>query len=289
MPEVAAQYLRHRVSVYLRGRKVTAGYLAAQLGGKESAWRSRLNTTRGLNADELVALFILFPNLVEEVIPRGAHVDDWLPPSYAGLATGREDGPVMPVFRNPEIDWAAASSAIAQWWSAGIVDGTAIWAVNASVLNHQLLQHLDRFGLPRDLAALGETVAPLGENAGETSSVRIDWMNRDTSVTAVWLSPFEVPRSAQARRLLTAFADTLWSDNADALPIDVSVVAAPPSVTAMIRDVLQAARPDETRSVVLSMGQARRLGATDPVAQRDLQVTILDEGFGPLLWLRVKA
>lgn len=288
VPEVAAHYLRHRVTALLRRRNVTALDLSKHLGETEGAWRSRLNGNRGLSIDDLVGLLMLFPELAAEIIPGSSSVDDWLPVSYAGLAVGNIDGSGVPLFRKTEIDWKAVSSEVEGWWSAAVADGTAQWAIDANVLTHQLVQAVDVRGLPRRLAALGgRALYPVIDDFN-TASVRVDWTNRDTSITVVWLDPFAVPEATEVRRFVANFAETLWTDRSEALVSDISVLAAPKSVTASFRDLLETTSLGKDPTAILSMKEARRLGVSDPAARTDLQVTTLDDGAGPLLWLLIK-
>lgn len=285
--EVAAHFLRHRVAAYLRTRKITAGDIAEQLEGAEAAWRSRLNTNRGMSTDELVALFLLFPDLVDEAIPHSGSVDDWLPPSYAGLAV-RPAGSGMPAFRSTDVDWGAVSSAVAQWWSAGVDDGTTAWSVDAKVLTHHILQQLDTGGLARRLAAPASAGISVGGPVLDMTSIQVDWAVHDTSVRVLWLSPFTVPDGDQVRTLLAEAAAALWADRADAFASDVTVVAAPPPVSAAVRLLIRESDPDSSRSAVFSIRDAHRLGVRDPASRPDLYITELDDGAGPLLWLLVK-
>lgn len=288
VPEVAAHYMRHRISAYLRHRNITASLLSKQLGDTEAAWRSRLNSTRGLNTDDLVALFMLFPELPKEVIPSTADVDDWLPASYAGLAAGRVDGSGLPEFLVTDINWIGASSAIAGWWSAAIADGTASWSVTLKVLAHQILSTLDDFGLPRRLATPASSL-PKTTSAQKWPSIRTDWLLHDTSVTALWFDPFQAPHADDARAMLKGFASAVWSERTEAASTNVVVVAAPPQVIATIRELLMSGA-DASRSVVMSLTHAERLGVADTaVSKPDAQVTTLDDGSGPLLWMLIKS
>lgn len=287
VPEVAAHYLRHRVAAHLRRRNVSAAELSSHLGETEVAWRSRLNGNRGLSIDDLVGLLMLFPELAAEV-PRSSNVDEWLPASYAGLAAGRIDGSGVPVFRTTDIDWRAVSSEMDEWWSAAVADGTAHWAVDVNVLTHQLIHAVDARGLPRRLAALGARAEHPLTNDSTMASVRVDWTNRDTSITVVWLDPFAALEAAAVRRFLVEFAETIWTDRSEALATDITVLAAPRSVTASIRDLLETTSPGKDSTAVLSIKEARRLGVSDSAARSDLQVSTLDDGAGSLIWLLIK-
>jgi hypothetical protein len=294
VPEVAAHFLKHRVAAILRDRRITAAQLSRRLGETPSAWRSRLNGNRNLSVDDLVALFMLFPDLSDQVIPRSTDVDDWLPASYTGMASGRVDGTALPAFRvTAEVDWPAVSAAIDEWWSAAVTDGTASWSVDARVLMHEVMSLLDHAGLPRRLAApaapnRGPSGEPVPASASGTALIRIDWLLYDASVAAVWLDPFGSPTTDQMRALLATAAEAMWSNRGDAFSANVLAIAAPPQVIATIAQLIGEGA-DGDRSAIVSLGHARKLGKTDLESCPDLQVTLLGNGVGPLLWLLIKS
>lgn len=291
VPEVAAHYLKHRVGVFLRERGITSADLSQRLGDTDSAWRSRLNGTRRLDIEDLVGLCLLVPDLAGHVIPGSSNVDDWLPASYAGLASGRVDGTAIPVFRGPaDVDWGTASEAVSRWWSAAVTDGTAQWSFDDRVLIHEIIKTLDEAGLSRRFACpAGPGSAIEGVDPPRTSSLRIDWVLPDVSATVMWLDPFDVPTSARVRELLATIARALWSDRGSAVSVDTLVIAAPHPVIGTLNEMVRTTSRSGEQSVVLSIADAHRLGLSEPAVSSDIQVAALNRATEPLLWLLLKS
>ena len=121
VPEVAAHLVRHRVARELRERQISARRLEEQIGDSERTWNARLTGARNLGLEDLIALSMLIPNLLNRVLGSSSDVDDWLPASYADMTEGAIGGPVFPRFRLAgEVGWDSAAYQVGDWWSRAI-------------------------------------------------------------------------------------------------------------------------------------------------------------------------
>ncbi|MDO3401368.1 hypothetical protein QWI29_15120 [Mycolicibacterium neoaurum] len=291
VPEVAAQYARHRIAAYLHTHNVSTTALAEQLGDKPPAWRSKLNGNRNLSFDDFIGLLMLFPDLREHVVPRSENVDHWLPPSYAGAAAGRVDGSAIPRFGAPaDIDWPAATAGIERWWSAAVADGTANWTVQSPVLAYQIVNHLDNAGLPRRLAtpSAAQTQTQDPGTAHSTSEIRVDWLLHDVSIHVVWLDPFGESTTDRTRARLAAAADAFWSDpDADSTAATMVIIAAPSPVMDMLNEILADGAIDD-HNTVLSIQHAEKMRKVNPGSVPDVALTRFSAPGAPLLWALIK-
>lgn len=287
VPEVASEYLRHRVAVLVRGAGLTPAKLAEEIGGEAGTWRSKLNGTRHLSLDELVALAMLVPDLLHDSLPsRSSPVGEWLPESYRGLVAGEISGARLPTFGAPEVGWSDAASALDSWLLATVRDGLE-WTVDHSVLVHEVVGVLDRFGLPRRDAT--------PDGAG-TDVVQLRWLVHDVTVRVMWLCPFDRPDTESARLSLGRVASELWRSLDVPAADNVLVVAAAPTVLSSVQRTLEDAAPpksvsgDSGRASHLSVREAHRLHLRgDPLELGDRVVRDLSQPRSGIGWFAVKA
>lgn len=308
--EVAAHLVRHKVARELRHRDIGARQLAEDLGGTERAWNSRLSGDRNLGLDELLAVAMLVPGLLERVLPSGSDLAEWFPPSYVDLAVGAIGGPELPRFRAPgEVDWDTATRQVCDWWSEAVEDGSAAWTITASVLLFEVLRILDALGLPRALATPSSRVTPhpptvpprsaydnrapnLSTNAaGELDGctvIELEWTLRDAVFTLVWLDPFAIPSADVVRAHTSKIAETLWDISAPATADSrLVLIATSRQTSAAFSEVMQAGNRGGREST-LSIREARSLGHAHPEWVDDAQVRQLGPAHGALTWLRLK-
>ena len=269
---------------------------------------------RDLGLEDLIALSMLIPNLLNRVLASSSDVDDWLPDSYADMTEGAIGGPVFPRFRLPgEVGWDSAAHQVGDWWSRAISDGIAPWSITSQVLTHEVLRCLDDAGLPRALAApmylpghrddgnrRTTHHTPESQSAGLTSAAgpdlpideppsgchitTVNWNLRDTSVSVVWLDPFADLPSARSRDVLSWVAKLLWSEPLEPSDVRYMLLAAGTLTAASLRDVLGA----ESSVHTLSIQDAARLGHATPGIVTDLPVRTIGPSSSPLIWLQLK-
>jgi hypothetical protein len=308
--EVAAHLVRHKVAQELRHQGIGARQLAEDLGGTERAWNSRLGGDRNLGLDELLAVAMLVPGLLERVLPAGSDLAQWFPPSYQELAVGAIGGPELPRFRTPgEVDWDTAARKVCDWWNEAVEDGSAPWTITVSVVLFEVLHILDALGLPRALAApisretphpstatsrsaYDNPAANISDNsAGELDGctvVELEWTLRDAGFTLIWLDPFATPSADVVRAHTSSMAEALW-DISPPVTADsrLVLIASSRQATAALNEVIHAGTRGGREST-LSIREARSLGHAHPERVHDAQVRRLGPAHGSLTWLRLK-
>jgi transcriptional regulator with XRE-family HTH domain len=279
--QVALEHLQQQVIRRLTLSGVTAKQLSEALGQSEQSWRYKLNGSRRLTLEDLLALVIAVDHTVADLPPlRPDSVRDLIPPVYWDWLTHTELDQGMPQFERPD-RWLRVAKTLDDWWGVETVAGRQ-WAITRDVATHQLLNVTARTGLPSSEAAVEE----------DEGQVAVEWISEDIRVCLHWTGR-DVARDRlapdEARAEVGRAADRLWKQANSATETTVLAVAAPRAVrdnlrVGLLRDVAST-DPDTWHNVGLT--EQHRLGLT--IDQPDISIRQLHRSrHAPIDWYAVK-
>lgn len=280
--QVALEHFQHQVIRRLLDRGVSARQLSDALGQGEQSWRSKLNGSRRLTLEDLLALVMAVDHTLADLPPLQPNsVRDLIPATYWEWLTHSELDRGMPRFERPS-PWPQVALVVDEWWEAEIRAGRQ-WAISRDVVLHRLLYAAEQVGLSSSTATIDDT----------TDQVALDWISEDTHLHLEWTDS-DISRERlntnDAKDQLRLAADRLWEEAGNPTSTKIVAVAAQRTVRNNLHDaLLQSSASDAEAGTwqTASLTERNRLGLTS--SQPDIVIQLLHRSrHAPIDWYAVK-